>query len=60
LEVDTHGLFKDTFRNSPGVHEENYDKFRSDWLVVWNRCGPLNVVYMSVYTLSAMSALLDE
>ena len=43
MEVDTHGLFKDTLRNSPRVHEENYDKFHSDWLVVWNRYGPTNV-----------------
>lgn len=57
MEVDTRGLFKD---NSPGVHEENYDKFNSEWLVVWNRYGLSNVEYMSVYTLSAISTRLDE
>jgi len=60
LGVDTHGLFKDTFRNSPGVYEENYDKFHSEWLVVWNNYEPSNVEYMSVFTFSAMSTRLDE
>ena len=47
MEIDTRGLFKDTLQNSRRVREENYDKFLSKWLVVWNRYEPSNVEYMS-------------